>query len=135
MNPSEMILIAGPYRSGTGDDPDKMAANLQRLEQVALQIYARGHLPVIGEWLAVPLARQAGSRQVGDSTWEAYGYPTADRLLEFCTAVLRIEGESRGAEGDLEVARRRGLKVYFNIDDIPMGTPQPGRFARGVRTP
>ncbi len=23
-----MILIAGPYRSGTGDDPDRMAANL-----------------------------------------------------------------------------------------------------------
>jgi dihydroorotate dehydrogenase (fumarate) len=27
-----MILIAGPYRSGTGDDPAKMAANLKRLE-------------------------------------------------------------------------------------------------------
>jgi hypothetical protein len=122
-----MILIAGPYRSGTGDDPEKMAANLERLEQVALEIYARGHLPVIGEWLAVPLARQAGSRKVGDLPWEAYGYPTADRLLEFCTGVLRIEGESRGAEGDLEVARRRGLKVYHRIEDLPPATPLPGR--------
>ena len=25
-----LILIAGPYRSGTGDDPDKMAANTSR---------------------------------------------------------------------------------------------------------
>ncbi|MGZ9223899.1 MAG: DUF4406 domain-containing protein, partial [Anaerolineales bacterium] len=24
-----LILIAGPYRSGTGDDPEKMAANVQ----------------------------------------------------------------------------------------------------------
>jgi len=127
MNPSEMILIAGPYRSGTGDDPQKMAANLARLEAVAAGLYAKGHLPVIGEWLAVPLAKQAGSTRVGDPLWDAYGYPTADRLLEFCTAVLRIEGESRGAEGDLEVALRRGLKVYLSLDEVPQGTPQPGR--------
>lgn len=127
MNPTEMILIAGPYRSGTGDDPEKMAANLARLEGVAAQLYAKGHLPVIGEWLAVPLARQAGSTRVGDAVWDAHGYPTADRLLEFCTAVLRIEGASRGAEGDLEVAVRRGLKVYRSVDEVPEGTPQPGR--------
>lgn len=30
-----MILIAGPYRSGTGDDPGKMAANLQAMEAYA----------------------------------------------------------------------------------------------------
>ena len=27
-----MILVAGPYRSGTGDDPDKMAANVRAME-------------------------------------------------------------------------------------------------------
>lgn len=30
-----MILIAGPYRSGTGDDPEKMAANLRSLEEAS----------------------------------------------------------------------------------------------------
>ena len=30
-----MILIAGPYRSGTGDDPARMAENLARLESAA----------------------------------------------------------------------------------------------------
>ena len=29
---SKLILIAGPYRSGTGDDPDLMARNLELLE-------------------------------------------------------------------------------------------------------
>jgi hypothetical protein len=33
-----MILIAGPYRSGTGDDPERMAANLRSLESVALPL-------------------------------------------------------------------------------------------------
>jgi len=127
MHPTEFILIAGPYRSGTGDDPKKMAANLARLEAAALAVYGKGHLPVIGEWLAVPLAHQAGSRGVGDPVWDAYGYPTADRLLEFCTGVLRLPGESRGAEGDVEVAVRRGLRVYLSVDEVPEGTPQPGR--------
>ena len=36
---SKMILIAGPYRSGTGDDPEKMKNNLRRMEDVALKIF------------------------------------------------------------------------------------------------
>jgi hypothetical protein len=40
---SLMILIAGPYRSGTGDDPERMADNLRRLESVALPLYRAGH--------------------------------------------------------------------------------------------
>ena len=34
-----MILIAGPYRSGTGDDPTLMEKNLRTLEQVSLPLY------------------------------------------------------------------------------------------------
>lgn len=58
---AQQILIAGPYRSGTDGDPQRIAANLARLEQAALAVYQRGHVPVIGEWLA------AGSTQVGDA--------------------------------------------------------------------
>jgi ADP-ribose pyrophosphatase len=50
-----MILIAGPYRSGTDDDPDKLAANVRAMEAYALPIYQAGHLPVLGEWFALPL--------------------------------------------------------------------------------
>lgn len=52
--PSLMILIAGPYRSGTGDDPVKIEANVHRMEQAALAVYRKGHVPVMGEWLALP---------------------------------------------------------------------------------
>src|SRR5215831_16237873 len=49
-----LILICGPYTSGTGGDPAKIARNRDRLESYALPIYERGHLPMIGEWLALP---------------------------------------------------------------------------------
>lgn len=46
---SMMILIAGPYRSGTGDDPEKMSANVHEMESYALPIFRLGHIPVLGE--------------------------------------------------------------------------------------
>lgn len=36
-----MILIAGPYRGGTNDDPALMAQNLAHLESVALPFVSR----------------------------------------------------------------------------------------------
>jgi hypothetical protein len=115
-----LILIAGPYRSGTGDDPARMAHNLERLEMNALRVYEAGHMPLIGEWVALPLARQAGSTAVGDAVADRYLYPTAHRLLDRCDAVLRIEGNSRGADEDVRRARERGLPVYFHTAEVPV---------------
>jgi hypothetical protein len=63
---SMMISIAGPYRSGTGDDPVKMSANVRAMEAGALPIYRAGHFPALEEWLALPLLELAGSKQVGN---------------------------------------------------------------------
>ena len=115
-----VILIAGPYRSGTNGDPLRIAQNLDRLESFALSIYRAGHIPVIGEWVALPLMKQAGSLKLGDEISEQYLYPVASRLLERCDAVLRIEGESKGADEDLRLARERGLQVYWRMEDVPV---------------
>jgi len=127
MRESWMVLVAGPYRSGTGGDPVRMAENLEALGQAALAVWNRGHLPVIGEWLALPLSRAAGSRVVGDQVWDAIGYPVADRLIDRCDAVLRLPGASRGADGDVERALALGLPVVQSVAALPLGTPRPGR--------
>jgi hypothetical protein len=113
-----MILIAGPYRSGTGDDPARMAANLARLEAVALPLFRAGHVPLIGEWLALPLLRVAGSTGPGDAAYEEICYPIAHRLIERCDAVLRLPGASKGADEDVRRARERGLPIYTQLHDI-----------------
>jgi hypothetical protein len=116
-----LVLIAGPYRSGTGDDPVKMAANLARLEEAAWPIFAAGHVPIVGEWVALPVVRSAGAT-VFDPLAEQVMYPTAQRLLEHCDAVLRVPGESTGADQDVAIARRRALPVYYRVEDIPART-------------
>ncbi|RYM73491.1 NUDIX hydrolase [Serratia liquefaciens] len=120
---AQLILIAGPYRSGTNGDTQRIADNLHRLEQAALAVYQRGHVPVIGEWLALPLAAAAGSTQLGDAVSEAFLYPVAHRLIAQCQAIYRIEGASAGADNDVRLANEWGIPVYFRLDDIPQLTP------------
>lgn len=124
---SMLILIAGPYRSGTGDDPAKMAANLDRLESVSVPLFRTGHIPMIGEWVALPLGKQAGSSGVSDPIYDEFAYPVADRLLQHCDAVLRLPGASKGADEDVRLARERGLPVYFDLSEVPPadGHPMP----------
>jgi len=119
MTPPLMILIAGPYRSGTGDDPDLLAANLRALEEAAWPVFRAGHVPMIGEWVALPVMRGAGSTGVGDPVSEQVLYPTAERLLQHCDAVLRLPGASTGADQDVRIARERGLPVYERVEDVP----------------
>lgn len=114
-----LILIAGPYRSGTGDDPILIEKNMENLESVALPIFRKGHIPMIGEWVANPLIKLAGSKAVGDKFFKEIQYPTAHRLLTKCNAVLRIPGASNGADLDVKIAKELGLKIYYNLDEIP----------------
>ena len=123
--PSPMlIMICGPYTSGTGGDPEKIAANRERLESFALPIYEKGHVPVIGEWLALPIIRAAGGRAIGDEIFRRYQYPVAHRLLQRCDAILRVPGESKGADLDVQRAQELGLRVFTDFDEIPGHRPE-----------
>lgn len=115
MNTPLLILIAGPYRSGTDGDPARIAANLERLEQASAPIFRLGHVPMIGEWVALPVLRTLEADAVDGDVM----YDTAHRLLQHCDAVLRLPGASAGADKDVEIARERGLPVYFSVDEIP----------------
>lgn len=117
-----LILIAGPYRSGTGGDPAAIARNLARLEAAAAPIYALGHVPMIGEWVALPILRGVAADAALGGDGAADGdvmYETARRLLQHCDAVLRLPGESSGADTDVMIARKRGIPVYVDLADIP----------------
>ena len=114
-----MILVAGPYRSGTGDDPGKMAANVRTMEAYALPLFRAGHVPIVGEWLALPLVALAGSRAVGDAAFDEIFHPIAERLLERCDAVLRVGGASSGADVMVRLARERGLDVFHELRAVP----------------
>jgi hypothetical protein len=119
MTKPHLILIAGPYASGTNGDADLMAKNLRRLEEAAWPIFEAGHIPMIGEWVALPVLESAGASGPADPLAAAVMYPTAERLLQHCDGVLRLPGASKGADQDVAIARERGLPVYTSVDEIP----------------
>ena len=116
-----MILIAGPYHSGTNDDPTKIAANVKAMTDTALDMYRMGHLPVLGEWFALPLIEAAGSQNMGDAVWNELFHPVAVKLIDHCDAVLRIGGPSTGADEMVATGRAKGKRIFMRKEEIPVG--------------
>jgi hypothetical protein len=114
-----MILVAGPYRSGTDGDPDRIAANVEAMTRVSLELFRRGHLPVMGEWFALPLIDEAAKATDPAAAFEAIFHPVAERVLARCDACLRIGGPSEGADRMVAVARRLGKRVFVDLGEIP----------------
>ncbi|WP_040951550.1 GDP-mannose pyrophosphatase NudK [Gorillibacterium massiliense] len=119
-NKPQHILIAGPYRSNTGDDPVLIEANMRLMNETALRVYEMGHMPVLGEWYALPLMKTAGSCRIGDEIFDRLFHPSAVRLLSHCDAVLRIGGPSKGADEMVAIAIAKGKMIYLELDDIPV---------------
>ncbi|HWI94024.1 MAG TPA: hypothetical protein VNT20_22270 [Flavisolibacter sp.] len=117
---SLMILVAGPYRSGTNDNPDLIAANVKAMTDAALEIYRMGHLPVLGEWFALPLIEAAGSRETGDEVFNEIFHPVAIRLIDHCDAVLRIGGPSSGADEMVATGKAKGKMIFLDKNEIPL---------------
>src|SRR5207245_10451739 len=92
-----MILVAGPYRSGTGDDPAKLAANVAAMEAFAMPLFRAGHVPLVGEWLGLPLATLAGCVRQGDVACDEVVQPIAARLWYRRDDLLSVGGPCGGA--------------------------------------
>jgi len=118
-SPPLFTLVAGPFRSGTGDDPAKIAANLEVMNRAALDVFRAGHMPITGEALALPLIELAGSERVGDAVFDEIFHPIARRLVERCDAVLRVGGPSAGADEMVEIARAHGKTVVTSVAQLP----------------
>ena len=114
-----LILVAGPYRSGTNDDPELIAANVRAMTDMALRLFRAGHLPVLGDWFALPLIEHAGSQGIGDAIFDEIFHPISRRLVSKCDACLRIGGPSKGADEMVALARSFQKQIFFRFDDVP----------------
>ncbi len=113
-----LVLVAGPYRSGTNDDPALIQKNILAMNQMALAIYEKGHLPIIAEWLSLPLLKTAGSTQIGDEKWNELFHPVAIRLIAQCDMIFRMDGESVGADEIVRIGKEKGKLVIFNLSQL-----------------
>lgn len=108
-------MIAGPYSSG-GADARERAVNLKVLNQAALEVFRRGHIPVVGVNMALPLIEAAGG---GAGPFSEIMMPLSLALSDRCDAILRVGGLSLGADQEVERIRARGGMVFMSVADIP----------------
>ncbi len=99
------IYIAGPYSLGDA------ATNVRNAVYAGSYVASLGHVPFIPHlshfWhMMIPEDYEFWMRQ--DEVW-----------LKCCDAVLRIEGESAGADKEVELAISLGMTIYTSVFDIP----------------
>jgi hypothetical protein len=109
------IMIGGPYGTGAKTAAER-AANLARLNQAALAVFRKGHVPIIGVNLALPVVEAAG----GDAGIEAeVMMPLSLALAERCDAFLRIGGASDGADKEMARFVAAGKRVFRSVEEVP----------------
>jgi hypothetical protein len=107
------IMVAGPYSSG-GADAAQRAANLRALNEAAVELLRRGHVPVIGVNMALPMIEAAG-----EGAYDSIMMPVSLALAERCDACLRVGGPSAGAGAEVMRFRGAGKPVYRSLEDVP----------------
>jgi len=96
------VYIAGPYTSGD------TILNTRVAMETWLKLWAAGFIPICPHWtmfqhFLTPLPKQE---------WLEYD----SYILAICGAVLRLPGDSEGADQEVEFATHNGIPVFFNID-------------------
>ncbi len=107
------IMVSGPYRSGA-KTAEQMQRNLDEMNLAAVEVLRRGHVPVIGVNMALPMITVTGPE-----SFDEIMMPVSLALADRCDAVLRIGGPSKGADEEVEKFRAAGKPVYIAMSEIP----------------
>ena len=118
---SLLILIAGPYRSGTRNNPELIAANLARLEEADWRSSRPAIDPDGRRGGRAPDPPLGGPSEDGGEDGASLATGSCTRRPNVCRALRRLLGcpGSRSARTDVAIAHERGLPVWFRIEDVP----------------
>jgi len=117
-----IIYIAGKYNAPTTGEKLK---NTHKAMDIGVEVYKMGHYPVIPHlthWLEERMDYN-GEPPRQNEWW----YNFDNLIIPKCDALLKISkpGESKGADLEEQLAEKLGLKVYYNIHDLPLGEKLP----------
>ncbi len=99
------IYIASPYTKGD------QFCNVQKQISCANNLIDKGYIPFSPLLMSVYLHAQI---ERDWQTWMDIDYS----WVEKCDGLLRLEGESKGADAEVEYAKKIGIPVFYDIDAI-----------------
>ena len=105
------IMVGGPYGTGAKSATER-AANLARMNEAAHAVWRKGHVPIIGINLALPIVVAAGVDAA------EIMMPLSLALAERCDAFLRIGGASVGADQEMARFVAAGKRVFRSVEEV-----------------
>jgi nucleoside 2-deoxyribosyltransferase len=114
------IFLAAPYQgTGTHDHTSYFAihANISRVHAMALAL-AR-----LGYGFFAPHVHSAHNEVIAPDVPAAYWYELDLHFLHACDAVLRLPGDSRGADAECREAAKSGIPVYDTLETLVAECP------------
>jgi hypothetical protein len=107
------VYIASPYSLGD------VEVNVRASMDIWDQLLTAGYIPFCPLWSH----QQHAYRPRPYEDWLAYDF----EWVAVCHAVLRLPGDSRGADAEVSLARSLGLPVFGSIPALQAGLPPEGR--------
>ncbi len=98
------VYIAAPYSKGD------IYLNVRRAIDAGDELLRMGHIPFIPHlshfW-----------HYISPKSYETW-LEIDRQWIDCCDAVLRLDGESKGADNEVAYAKTKGIKVYYKWSDI-----------------
>ena len=111
------IYIAGPY---SADSLQEKRENVTKAIDAGLALWQKGHDPYIPH--LTHFVDQRAMKARIPMTWKDY-IAWDKTWLETCDALLFL-GSSKGADLELEFARKMGKTIFFSVNSIPTAVRQ-----------
>lgn len=99
------VYIAGPYTKG---DVAVNVRNAIHAGDVAAHFGHTPFVPHLSHFWHMQCPREYEFWMDQDMQW-----------LKLCEAVLRLPGESAGADAEVKWAQENGLKIFYSVFDLP----------------
>ena len=100
-----IIYVSAPYSKGD------VGGNIRRACYAGDMLLLKGHIPVIPHlshlW-----------HLISPHSWETW-MEISLALLTVCDAVLRLDGESNGADLEIAQAKEDCMVIYFSLEEVP----------------
>lgn len=102
---NKFVYIASPYTRGDN------FVNLQRQIECANELYDRGFIPIS------PLLNSVFCNMQKERDWK-FWMEIDYALLSKCDALIRLSGESTGADAEVEYAYKNNIPVYVSLQTL-----------------
>lgn len=104
------IYVAGAISNGI------VADNIHAATVAATRLLEAGHAPFLPH---LSVVWQMISGHIAYETWMEYDFV----WIDICDALVRVPGYSPGGDREVVYARKRGIPVYFGLDEFFLAHP------------